>query len=398
MQRSGARTSNDEGNLMEVAPSAEPAAATPTREVPFVDLKRQHDELSEELATALDGVIAGNGFILGEEVGHFEEEFAAFCDAGECVGVSSGTAALTLGLLAAGIGPGDEVIVPAHTYIASALGVVHAGATPVLCDVRAETGLIDTNSAAEVITERTAAIMAVDLYGQVCDMHDVLEFAKRRGLLVVEDAAQAHGARFRGQRAGSFGDIAAFSFYPSKNLGALGDGGAVCTRDSAIADRVRRLRNMGQRRKGEHIELGFNERLDGIQAAFLRVKLRFLDEKNAARRASAEVYRATLPQAAVPLLEDPRGECVYHLFPVRVPNRDAVLEGLERRGVQAGIHYTPALHQQPALNGYHVPRVGLGAAQGWSEEELSLPMFPELSVEQVTRVCEALGAALEETG
>lgn len=382
---------------MEVAPSAESRARALTREVPFVDLKRQHDQLSGELRAALDGVVMRNGFILGEDVERFEEEFAAFCDAGHCVGVSSGTAALTLALSAAGIGAGDEVIVPAHTYIASALGVVHAGATPVLCDVRADTGLIDTGSAAEAMSERTAAIMAVHLYGQVCDMHDVREFAERRGLLVVEDAAHAHGARFDGKRSGSFGDVAAFSFYPSKNLGALGDGGAVCTRDRAIADSVRRLRNLGQRRKGEHTELGFNERLDGIQAAFLRIKLRLLEKKNAARRAWADMYRAALPQSVATLWEDPRGECVYHLFPVRVPNRDAVLEGLKRLGVQAGVHYSPALHRQPALAGYRVPRVGLGASQDWSEEELSLPMFPELSVDEVTQVCEALGSVLEET-
>lgn len=387
---------NQDGSV-KVVPLAEFRAANRMPEVPFVDLKRQHDQLSGELRSALDGVVTRNNFILGEEVERFEEEFASYCHAGHCVGVSSGTAALALALSAAGVGVGDEVIVPAHTYISSALGVVHAGATPVLCDVRADTGLIDTTSAAEVMSERTAAIMAVHLYGQACDMHDLGEFAERHGLLLVEDAAQAHGASFDGERAGSFGDVAAFSFYPSKNLGALGDGGAVCTSDPVIADGVRRLRNLGQRRKGEHIELGFNERLDGVQAAFLRVKLRLLDQKNAARRAWAGMYRAALPQAVVRLWEDPRGECVYYLFPVRVPNRDAVLEGLERRGIQAGIHYSPALHQQPALAGYRVPRDGCSAAQEWSEEEISLPMFPELTVEEVSRVCEALDSALEET-
>jgi len=381
---------------VKVVPLAEFRAATRTPEVPFVDLKRQHDQLAGELRSALDGVVTRNSFILGEEVERFEEEFASYCDAGDCVGVSSGTAALALALSAAGVGVGDEVIVPAHTYISSALGVVHAGATPVLRDVRADTGLIDTTSAAEVVSERTAAVMAVHLYGQACDVHNLREFAERHGLLLVEDAAQAHGASFDGERVGSFGDVAAFSFYPSKNLGALGDGGAVCTSDPVIADRVRRLRNLGQGRKGEHTELGFNERLDGVQAAFLRVKLRRLDEKNALRRAWAGMYRTALPQAVVRLWEDPRGECVYYLFPVRVPNRDAVLEGLERRGIQAAIHYSPALHRQPALAGYRVPTGGCGAAQEWSEEEISLPMFPELSVEEVARVCEAVDSVLEE--
>ena len=364
--------------------------------VPFVDLRRQHEELGPDLRSALEGVLARNNFILGEEVERFENEFAAFCEVEHCVGVSSGTAALTLALSAAGIGVGDEVIVPAHTYICTALGVIHAGATPVLCDVRADTGLIDTGSAAEMVSERTAAVIGVHLYGQPCDMHDLCEFAERHGLLLVEDAAQAHGASFDGERAGSIGDVAAFSFYPSKNLGALGDGGAVCTNDLPIADCVRRLRNLGQARKGEHTELGFNERLDGVQAAFLRVKLRQLEQKNSARRAWARMYRSALPQTVGRLWEDPRGHCVYHLFPVRVQNRDAVVAGLRQRGIEVGIHYSPALHHQPALAGYRVPMDGCGAAQEWSEEEISLPMFAELSVDEVSRVCEALDTALEE--
>lgn len=379
--------------VVELAGYRDPVEAP---DVPFVDLERQHAELSSELHSVFDEVVASNGFILGDEVERFEEEFAAFCGTPDCVGVSSGTAALTLALSAAGVGVGDEVIVPSHTYIASALGVIHAGATPVLCDVRADNGLIDMHSAASVLSERTVAIMPVHLYGQACDMHEVREFADQRGLLVVEDAAQAHGARFDAERAGSFGDVAAFSFYPSKNLGGLGDGGAVCTRDPAIANGVRRLRNLGQGRKGVHSEPGFNERLDGLQAAFLRVKLRVLDQKNAARRAWAAMYRSQLPDVVASVWEDPRGQCVYHLFPVRVPNRDAFAEELRRHGVETGVHYTPALHAQPALAGYVRPGVAaLGAAQEWSEEELSLPMFPELSTEEVAHVCESVGSVLE---
>ncbi len=387
---------NRGGSLKVAPPLAEVPAATRAPAVPFVDLRRQHDELSGELRDAFEDVVMRSDFILGEEVERFEADFAAYCDVDHCVGVSSGTTALTLALKAAGVGVGDEVILPAHTYISSALGVVHSGATPVLCDVRADTGLIDTNSAAEVVSERTAAVMGVHLYGQACDMQDLCDFAERHGLLLIEDAAQAHGASFDGERVGGFGDVAAFSFYPSKNLGALGDGGAVCSDDPLIADNVRRLRDLGQRRKGEHRLPGYNARLDGIQAGFLRLKLRHLDQKNAARRAWAGVYRAGLPPTVVRLWEDPRGECVYHLFPVRVPNRDALLDGLERRGVQAKIHYTPALHNQPALAGYRTPRDGCGAAQEWSEEEISLPMFPELSAAEVSRVCEAVDEALGE--
>ena len=221
----------NESGLLKVVPldkfrgAPSTTKAPPAPEVPFVDLKRQHDELGPDLFAALNGVVNQSGFILGEEVERFEEEFASFCNAGQCIGVSSGTAALSLALSAAGIGVGDEVIVPAHTYIASALGVIHAGATPVLCDVRADTGLIDTTSAAEVVSDRTAAIMAVHLYGQACDMYELSEFAERHGLLLIEDASQAHGATFDGERVGSFGDVATFSFYPSKNLGGLGDGG-----------------------------------------------------------------------------------------------------------------------------------------------------------------------------
>ncbi len=241
--------------------------------VPFVGLARQHAALGEQLRAAFERVLCADGFILGGEVEAFEREFAGYCQASECVGVASGTAALALVLIAAGIGPGDEVLVPGHTFIASALAVLHAGATPVFCDVQRDTGLIDPDSAAALVGPRTAAVIAVHLYGQVCDMDSINALAARHGLFVLEDAAQAHGATCDGRRAGSLGNAAAFSFYPSKNLGALGDGGAVCTGDAQLAARVRELRHLGQRGKGEHVVVGYNERLDGLQAAFLRVKL-----------------------------------------------------------------------------------------------------------------------------
>ncbi|MFL5886334.1 MAG: DegT/DnrJ/EryC1/StrS family aminotransferase, partial [Thermoleophilaceae bacterium] len=231
--------------------------------VPFVALSRMHEPIAGELRAAFERVLGASSFTLGEEVEGFEAEFADYCDARHCIGVASGTSALTIALVAAGIGPGDEVIVPAHTFIASALGVVHAGATPVFCDVDDDTGLIDAEAAADAVSDRTAAIVAVHLYGQVCDMAAVGSLAERHGLLVLEDAAQAHGATFDGRRAGSLGNVAAFSFYPSKNLGGMGDGGAICTDDDEIADVARQLRHLGQKAKGEHVRIGYNERLDG---------------------------------------------------------------------------------------------------------------------------------------
>jgi dTDP-4-amino-4,6-dideoxygalactose transaminase len=371
-------------------------------EVPFVDLQRHNGAMATEFRSAFDEVLDEGGFVLGEQVGAFEAEFAAYNGVRHCVGVGSGTAALTLALLAAGVGSGEEVIVPAHTYIATALAVLHAGAIPRFCDVDDATGLIDVRSAAEALSSRTVGVIPVHLYGQVCDMDAIEQFARRHGLLVLEDAAQAHGARWQGARAGSLGDVGAFSFYPSKNLGALGDGGAICTNDDAIAERARRLRNLGQRRKGEHLEAGFNERLDGVQAAMLRIKLRRLDEGNAARRERAALYREALPDACRRLHEDPRGECVYHLFPVRIDDRDRIGARLDRAGVGTGVHYWPAVHRQPPFAGQRLEaRNGhgpteLGTAVRWSEEELSLPMFAELTPEEVLTVADAMENAIEE--
>jgi dTDP-4-amino-4,6-dideoxygalactose transaminase len=354
--------------------------------IPSVDLKRMHDEVMPGLRAAFERVVDASGFILGEEVERFEAEFAAHTGTRHCVGLASGTAALTLMTIAAGIGEGDEVIVPAHTYIASALGILHAGATPVLCDVDEASGLIDVESAELCVTERTAAILAVHLYGQACDMNAVGALAARHGLLVLEDAAQAHGAVDAGRRAGALGKAAAFSFYPGKNLGALGDGGAITTDDHELAERVRQLRDIGQRRKGEHVVAGFNERLDGIQAAFLRVKLNRLDAWNADRRGRAAAYRDALAGSVRLLEERAPDSCVYHLFPVRVPDRDELRARLEGAGIAAGVHYSPALHEQPALAGRFRRAVDLSEAEAWALEELSLPIFPGLGNEAVKRV------------
>jgi len=371
----------------------EAATAIPERAIApvrFAALERQHAPIGRELQDAFARVLRSNAFTLGEEVAQFEAEFATYCEVTHCVGVASGTAALALMLQAYGVGPGDEVIVPAHTFIASALAVAHVGATPVLCDVEDATGLIDPGAARAAVGPRTAAILAVHLYGQVCEMAAIEALAKPRGLLVLEDAAQAHGATYCGHKAGSLGAAAAFSFYPSKNLGALGDGGAVCTDDDALAIRLRRLRNLGQRSKGEHIELGHNERLDALQAALLRIKLPRLDDWNEARRRHAEHYRSLLPNPARVVEERPESPSIYHLFPIRFQDRDAVNVALRDHGIETGIHYTPAVHQHPAWRAHPILHGDLPNAEAWAAEELSLPMHAGLLPEEIERVAETV--------
>src|SRR3954451_15269148 len=297
-----------------------------TNTIPFADLARQYGPIRAELRDAFERVVGASSYILGEEVARFEEEFAAYCGVRHCVGAASGTAALTIAARAAGIRPGDEVIVPAHTFIASALGLAHAGAVPVFCDVDPGTGLIDPDAAAGAVTPRTTAILAVHLYGQMADMEALEAVASRNGLMVLEDAAQAHGARYRDGRAGSFGAATALSFYPSKNLGALGDGGAICTNDERVAEQARRWRNLGQLGKGDHAVLGFNERLDGLQAAFLRAKIPPLDGWNEARRARAAEYREALAGSLRLVEERDESPSVHHLFPVRIDDRDGLAE------------------------------------------------------------------------
>lgn len=370
-----------------------------TSAVPFVALARQHAELATEIHAALDRLLRQSGFILGQEVEQFEHEFAQFCGATYCVGVSSGTAALSLTLRAYGIGPGDEVIVPAHTFVATAFSVAHVGATPVLCDVIEGSGLIDPASARAVMSPRTAAVIGVHLYGQAFDIDAIDQFARPARLLVLEDAAQAHGARFRGRRVGSLGAAAAFSFYPTKNLGALGDGGAVCTSDATVAERLRSLRNLGQVTKGSHADIGYNARLDGLQAAVLRVKLSHLDRWNAKRRAHAARYRQLLSAPAVRLLEQrTESPCVYHLFPIRVAGRDSLARGLRLRGIQTGIHYARAVHHQQGWARYPLRHGIVKHAERWAAEALSLPMHPFLEAAEIDRVADAIEAELALAG
>lgn len=362
--------------------------------VRFVALDLQHAHIASELEAAFDRLLGSSAYTLGTEVEQFEAEFAAYCDVRHCVGVASGTAALSLMLRAYGIGPGDEVVVPAHTFIASALAVAHVGATPVLCDVDDRTGLIDPDAARASVGPCTAAILAVHLYGQTCDMEALNAVARPHSLLVLEDAAQAHGAKYRGQRAGSLGAGAAFSFYPSKNLGALGDGGAVCTDDEMLAARLRRLRNLGQRTKGEHVDVGYNERLDGLQAALLRVKLTHLDEWNEARRAHAASYQELLPPAAQLLEETSGNQCVYHLCPARFDDREHVAAVLAARRIESGVHYSPAVHAHEAWAEARIRHGELPVAEAWAAEELSLPMHPDLQPGEIERVADAVHAAV----
>jgi dTDP-4-amino-4,6-dideoxygalactose transaminase len=359
--------------------------------VPFVDLAAQQRSLASELEPWLRGMCERTDWILGEEVEAFETAFADYCEAGYAVGTDSGLSALELILRAAGVGPGDEVITAANTFIATALAITHAGATPVLVDIEPETGNLDPRELEGAITPRTAAVVPVHLYGCPADMDAITPVARRHGLLVVEDACQAHGARYRGRRVGSLGDAAAFSFYPAKNLGAFGDAGAVVTNRPELADAIRTLRHYGQRSKYEHVVKGFNRRLDTAQAGVLRVKLRHLDEWNARRRDRAADYTELLDRDAVSVpAPSGRDEPVWHLYVIRVPARDAVRADLGHRGIQTGIHYPVPIHLQPAYEdlGY---RVGsFPETERQAAEVLSLPMYPELPPVSVAHVASAL--------
>jgi dTDP-4-amino-4,6-dideoxygalactose transaminase len=357
--------------------------------VPFVDLARQHAAIADGLKAAFDRVMTSSAFVLGEEVEQFEAEFAAYCGVRHCVGVASGTAALTIMLQGASIGPGDEVIVPAHTFIATALAVQHAGAVPVCVDVAHGSGLIDPEMVRAAMGPRTAAILAVHLYGQACAIEPLRALAHRHGLLLLEDAAQAHGATYRGTRAGALGNAAAFSFFPSKNLGALGDGGAICTNDDGLAAAARRLRNLGRDMYGVHRVGGYNERLDGLQAAFLRVKLPRLDEWTAARRAIAAMYVAGLDDEVEALEESDDSPCTYHVFPIRLTKREGLRQDLTKAGISTRIHYPRALPDQPALHNRYSTR-SVVTARDWASRELSVPIFPGMTRHEVNSVVQVV--------
>jgi dTDP-4-amino-4,6-dideoxygalactose transaminase len=360
--------------------------------IPFVDLKAQYATIADELDEALLRAARSAQYILGAEVGAFEDAFARYVGARSCVGVNSGTAALHLGLEALGVGPGDEVIAPANTFIASVLPVVKLGARVVLVDCDEATGLISPERAAAAVTPRTRALIAVHLYGHPADLDPLLELCDENGVALVEDASQAHGARYKGRRVGSIGRFAAFSFYPSKNLGALGDGGAVTTDDEELAARVRLLGRLGEEPKNLHLVAGWNERLDTLHAAALRVKLRHLDRWNESRRRVAAWYRDVLEGVGLPV-EQEWGDPVWHLFVIRATARDDLREHLASVGVGTGIHYPIPLHLQPALRDRVPYRQGaFPAAEARAREQLSLPMYPELERSQVEDVAAAVAA------
>ena len=376
-------------------------AQTTHERVPFVDLRRQAAELHDEYETAIWSVIDRAAYTMGPELARFEQDFAAFCGVSECVGVSSGTDAVKLALLAAGVQPGDEVIVPVNTFIATAEAVSHTGAVPVFVDCRADTALIDPGLIEAAVTPRTTAIIPVHLYGQPCEMDEILEIAGRRGLAVVEDACQAHGATYRGRPCGSFGVTAAFSFYPGKNLGALGDGGAVATSDPELAAHLRLLRNHGQQDKFTHSVIGYCDRLHNLQAALLSIKLRHLPGWNAQRRWAAAAYRDALAAAgtgATPLACRAEVEHVYHLFVVEVDDRDAVRDALAAHDIESGIHYPVPLHLQPAYAQLGYTAGQFPVAERLTSRILSLPMFPELSATQVERVVSVLREVAADQG
>lgn len=367
--------------------------------VKFVDLKAQYESIKDEIDAGIQRVIETCGFVGGEEVKAFEREFAEYCRGGQdvdvfCAGVANGTDALYLTLRALGIGAGDEVITVANTFIATAESISQTGATPVFVDVLEDTMLIDPDAIERAITPRTRAIMPVHLYGQACEMDRIMDIARRHDLKVVEDACQAHGARFKGERVGTIGHAACFSFYPGKNLGAYGDGGAVVSTDEALIKRIKMIADHGRLEKYTHAMEGVNSRLDGIQAAILRAKLPHLDRWNETRRACAARYLSGLRDADLNLpTVHPDGESVWHLFVVRVADRAAVQAALKERDVETGVHYPVPLHQQPAYASKGMAAGSLPVTEKVAGELLSLPMHSELSELEVRRVIDALRAA-----
>jgi len=356
--------------------------------IPFVDLTTQFENLRDEIVPAVVDVMERSDFILGDQVELFETEFAGFCGAARGLGVASGTDALHLALRACDVGLGDEVITAANTFAATVLAITFCDARPVLVDVHPDLYTLDPALVEAAITPRTKAIVPVHLYGQCADMDPILDVARRHGVSMVEDACQAHGADYKGRRAGILGDIAAFSFYPGKNLGAYGDGGLITTDSDDLAERVRMLRNYGQRVKYHHDQIGFNSRLDTVQAAVLRIKLRRLSEWNDARRAAASEYREALAGVSLDLPpEADYGRHVYHLFVVRCERRDALREACETDGISVGIHYPIPVHLQKAFADLGYEHGSFPVTEKLAGEILSLPMFPEITNEQIGRVC-----------
>ncbi|MBW4486724.1 MAG: DegT/DnrJ/EryC1/StrS family aminotransferase [Trichocoleus desertorum ATA4-8-CV12] len=367
--------------------------------IPFVDLTLQHQPIQTQIEQAIQSVLQQGDYVLGQALTEFELAFASACQTEHGIGVACGTDAIALGLQACGVGPGDEVILPANTFVATLIGVLRAGATPVLVDCELETGLMDLAAAAKAITPKTKVLLPVHLYGQMVPPRQLLELANAHNLLIFEDAAQAHLAERDGYRAGSVGIAAAFSFYPSKNLGAVGDGGMVVTRDAEVAQTVRSLRNYGASRKYFHTEYGTNSRLDTLQAAVLNVKLPHVAGWNRDRNQTAQYYDALLQplhsEGLVPIVNQSGGGHVYHLYVLRVQDlcpleRKLIQEKLSAQGIQSGIHYPIPCHLQPAFQNLGYEKGDFPQAERLCQEILSLPMYPGLQPAQVERVVACL--------
>ncbi|MEW6240213.1 MAG: DegT/DnrJ/EryC1/StrS family aminotransferase [Chloroflexota bacterium] len=364
-------------------------------DIPIVDLKAQYYSIRAEVDAAIARVLERGNFVLGEEVAAFEREFADYLGAAFTVGVDSGTSALQLALLACGIGRGDEVLAPSHTAVATVAAIEMTGTRPVLVDIELSRFTLDPERVAPAITSRTRAIVPVHLYGCPADLDPILQLARRHNLSVIEDCAQAHGALYRGQKAGTWGHIAAFSFYPTKNLGADGDGGAVVTNDPALAERVRLLRQYGWRERFVSILKGINSRLDEMQAAILRVKLRHLDRWNARRRELARLYDELLADTGLTLPAQPKDAVhVYHQYVIRHPQRERLKAFLKENGVQTIVHYPVPVHLQPAYHDLGYSLGSLPSSELAAAQVLSLPVYPEMDEEAISRVSRLIHAHL----
>jgi dTDP-4-amino-4,6-dideoxygalactose transaminase len=363
--------------------------------IPFVDLRAQYREIQEEVEEAVARVLVDAAYVLGSEVESFESEFADYCGAAHGIALNSGTSALHLALLAAGVGPGDEVITVPFTFIATVAAIRYVGARPVLVDVDPLTCTLDPAQLEARITPRTKALIPVHLYGHPADMDPILEIARRNALMVIEDAAQAHGSSYKGRPTGGLGDFGCFSFYPTKNLGACGEGGFLVTSDPERARRVRMLRDWGQTSKYRHELLGFNYRMDGIQGAVLRVKLRHLERWNEMRRAHAARYDKALAGTGVSTpVEMPWARHVFHAYAVRSPRRDVLRDALADRGIQSAIHYPVPLHLQPIFADLGWGPGAFPVAEAAANQVLCLPIFPELAADAPERVAACIREAL----
>ena len=359
--------------------------------IPLADLKSQYQSIKNEIDGAISEVVESCQFILGPKVEAFEADFAAYCQSRFAFGLNSGTSALHLALLAAGVGPGDEVITVSYTFVATAAAVCYTGATLVFVDIDPLTCNIDVAKIESAITPKTKVIMPVHLYGSCADMDPILDIARRHDLIVIEDAAQAHGAEYKGRRAGSMGELACFSFYPGKNLGAYGEGGAVVTSDERYVEPLKRLRDQGQSEKYYHPMVGYNYRMEAIQGAVLGVKLKHLEEWNEARRQHAAVYTREFAGSGLRLLEElPDTKSVHHIFPLFTARRDGLREHLQQDGISTGLHYPIPVHLQPAFRSLGHKKGDFPETERACQEVLSLPMYPELSEEAVLSIVDSV--------